>query len=835
MTALQRASSLWIISISSFFWTASGQSPSTASILWYKQPAPIWTEALPIGNGRTGAMVFGGGNTVSNNGDLQDNEKNAEILHGDKTRAQDEHLQLNDSTLWQGSRQNLLNPRGHEGFVTSRALLLSSGGTDSAKITEAEKLLDQTMLSNPRRMPGYSTLGDLYLRSTETDAATNYRRQLDLESGIVRISYTAHHVEYVREVFASAPDHVLVMHLTASHANALSFQIQMDRPKDFQVHPLNDTNLALSEGPAHTDQIHFQGQVRVLAKGGSVKAHGNSIDVVQANEVTLLIATATDFEGGSFHGGSPAVQCQQTLDRASQKSYLQLQQRATNDLHALMSRVHFQLGAPNASLEALPTDERIRRVSAGGDDLGLQSLYFRFGRYLLIGSSRPGGTTANLQGLWASGIDNPWGSKYTININIEMNYWMAESANLSELQLPLFDLLDMVRTPGSGTGTLVAQKYYNARGFVIHHNTDLWGDAHPVDRITSGIWPTGGAWMTLHAWDHYAYTNDTEFLRTRAWPLLYNASLFFLDYLTDDGHGHLVTGPSLSPENRYKMADGSEHSITMGPTMDIEIVRELFLRTLQAGAILHTDPAFQQKVQNAMDRLAPFKIGHLGNLQEWQLDYDDAAPGHRHISHLWALYPGNQISPLHTPELAKAAQTTLETRLKNGGGQTGWSRAWVVNYWDHLRNGDQAYDSMQVLFRQSTFPNMMDTHPPGVFQIDGNLGAANGMLEALVQSRWYPDHTEVDLVPALPHAWTQGDVSGIRIRGGGELHLQWKNGTLTSTTWQCTHSGLFDLRLADGTTLQSIHANGKPVASTAINDHVTRIAMTQGITYTLTF
>ncbi len=415
-----------------------------------------------------------------------------------------------------------------------------------------------------------------------------------------------------------------------------------------------------------------------------------------------------------------------------------------------MHRVQFRLGSGDDPMASVPTDERLKRVSAGATDLGLQALYFQYARYLLTGSSRPGGLPANLQGLWAGGISNPWGSKWTINVNTEMNYWIAEPANLGELEIPLLDLIDMIRKPGTGTGVEVARKYYGASGFVIHHNTDIWGDAHPIDGVPYGIWPMGGAWLTLHAWDHYAFSGDRKFLRDRAWPLLRENAAFFLDYLTDDGAGHLVTGPSLSPENRYKLPDGTAHSLTLAPTMDIEILRELFQRTIQASEVLNVDAAMRARVKTALDKLPKLQVGKNGNLQEWLWDYDEAEPGHRHISHLWGLFPGNQISMQQTPELAKAARTTLDRRLAAGGGQTGWSRAWVVNYWAHLGEGEQAYDSMNVLFRQSTFPNLMDTHPPGVFQIDGNLGGANGMLETLVQSRWFPDHAEVDLAARAP-------------------------------------------------------------------------------------
>ncbi|WP_263418122.1 glycoside hydrolase family 95 protein [Terriglobus albidus] len=823
-----------LTAISTLLYGAQAQRAVQGDVLWYDRPAIIWDEALPVGNGRLGAMVFGGANDGTNNGDLQDAKKNLPLMDGKSTRPQDEHLQLNESTLWQGSRADLLNPRAHEGFLEARRLLLESRGTDSAKISQAEKLLEQTMLSTPRGMPGYSTLGDLYLRSTSNSPVDNDRRSLDLETGVVRSSYTQDHTKYQKETFASAPDQVIVVHLTANHPGAISFKLSMDRPADFTTVALDARNLTLQPSANHHDQTGFHAQVRLLTDGGQSLQDGNSLQVIKANQVTILISAATDFKGGRFAGGDPALQDKATLDRAAKKSYEQLREAATRDVSRYMQRMHFTLGAADAALEALPTNERLRRVAAGGNDLGLQSLYFQFARYLLVGSSRPGGLPANLQGLWAAGIGNPWGSKFTININTEMNYWLAEPGNLGDLHQPLFDLVEMVRSPGSGTGTEVARKYYGAQGFVIHHNTDIWGDAHPIDGVPYGIWPMGGAWLTLHAWDHYAFSLDRDFLRTRAWPLLHDASLFFLDYLVDDGTGHLVTGPSLSPENKYRMADGTAHSITMGPTMDLQIVRELFTRTLQAGDILHEDPVFLNRVRVAESRLLPLQVGKRGNLQEWPLDYDDAEPGHRHISHLWALFPGTQIDRWHTPDLARATQNTLQARLEHGGGQTGWSRAWVVNYWDRLGEGEKAYESMQVLFRQSTFPNMMDTHPPGVFQIDGNLGAANGMLEALVQSRWYPDHTEVDLFPALPSEWSQGSVTGLRLRGDGTLDLQWQPQG-TTIHWHANRTGPVDLRLPQAMDPRKIVIDDKPVLTSQINGQVVRLNIVGGHIYTLRF
>jgi alpha-L-fucosidase 2 len=757
-------------------------------------------------------MAFGGANAGEDNGDLQASKQNAVLMDGSRTSGADEHLQLNESSLWQGSRANRLNPCAGEAFPQMRKLLLASQGVDGAKISAAEKLAKDCMIGIPAGMPGYSTLGDLYLRAARSGTISGYRRELDLDTGVVRVTYARNGVHYTREVFASVPDEVIVVRLRADRKGAIGFRAKMDRPSDFTVKTHGEDRLVLREGVEHKGQIHFAGEALILPSGGTVHAEGAEIVVAGADSVTMLIAAATDFKGGPFSGGDPEGQCERVLERARRQTADEILARQEAVYQPVYRRMSLHLGGEPSAAGSLPTDERIKRVSDGADDLGLQELYFQFARYLLISSSRPGGLPANLQGIWAAGVDNPWGSKWTININTEMNYWLAEPAGLGETTMPLVNLIDMVRTPASGTGMQVAQKYYGARGFVIHHNTDLWGDAEPIDGYPWGMWPVGGAWLSLYAWDHYAFSMDKEFLHERAWPILHDASQFFLDYLADDGSGHLVTGPSISPENRYRLPDGTDHSITMAPTMDIEIVRELFTRTLDAGRILGEDASFLKQVDEARSKLPPFEIGKFGQLQEWQRDYDEPEPGHRHISHLWALFPGTQISLEHTPELAKAARVSLERRLSFGGGQTGWSRAWVVNYWDHLHDAKQAYESLQVMIRQSTFPNLMDTHPPGLFQIDGNLGAANGMLEALVQSDWAEDATEIEVLPALPAQWADGSVEGLRVRGGAVVDLRWKDGKAVSMELYANSDRAFRVVAPQGQGVSDVRASdGSPV------------------------
>jgi alpha-L-fucosidase 2 len=808
--------------LSLFVATASlAQSPvPMANTLWYRQPAAQWASALPIGNGHLGAMVFGGANTLPNNGDVQDDERNPTfndaIADGSHTRAQDEHLQLNESTVWQGTyadRTSRLNPRAGEIMPEIRKLLLAG---DATSITEAEKLVDSDVIDIPAQLPSYSTLGDLYLRSALTGPVTQYRRQLDLATGVVTVTYTSGGVHYTREVFASAPANVLVVRLTADVPHSISFTASLDRPYDYTTASVAPDRLTLTPGPEHKGDIHFRGELAAVNTGGTLSLGEKSLTVTDADSVTLLFAAATDFHGGPFLGGDPAIATTATLRKASTAPYDSLKAAAIADHAHFFNRVQLRLGAQPPP--DLPTDERLKAAAAGKDDPALAALYFQFGRYLLIASSRPGGLPANLQGLWAAGVENPWGSKYTININLEMNYWLAEVGNLSELHQPLFDLIDMIANPASGSGQLVARKYYDSAGFMAHHNTDIWGDAVPIDGYHWGMWPMGAAWLTLHAWDHYDYTGDRVFLRDRAYPLLKGNVLFFLDYLTRDAAGHLVTGPSLSPENSYLLPDGSAHSLTMAPTMDVEILHALFDRYLRAARMLALDPALQVRVKAADAALPPYKIGSHGQLQEWQKDYAEAEPGHRHISHMWALFPDDEISVAHTPELAQALHVTLDRRLANGGGQTGWSRAWVINDFTRFHEGDKAYQSLQVLLRQSTYPNLFDDCTPGpVFQIDGNLGGAAGIANMLLHSSDLTGTPEVELLPALPSAWPDGSVTGLRIRGGATVDLVWAHGKGVTATF---HAAL-------PTTLKLVAPAGQHLA--------TSLALKQGQTQTLYF
>jgi alpha-L-fucosidase 2 len=727
--------------------------------LWYPQPAQRWEEALPVGNGRLGAMVFGG---VSK-----------------------ELIQLNEDSVWSGHRYYTEKPEVRENIAQVRELLFAG------KYPEAQALVEKHMTTKPDpRYGAYQPLGDLSLDfNLPPGEVRDYRRELCLDLALAKTTFQIDGVEFTREVFASAPDQVLLIHLTASKPGMISFKTSLGRASDAQVR-IEPENILVLGGQCPEGGSHFRAYMKVLASGGETSAMDGQISVANADSATLVLAANTD-----YYRPDPDKNCREQIEKASAKHFADLKKSQQTDHKNLFDRVKIDLGVGGNDL---PTDLRLQRIREGHSDPAFCALYFQYGRYLMISSSRPGSLPANLQGIWNPHFQPPWFSDYTINVNAQMNYWPVETANLSECALPLFDLIDALQEPGRQT----AQERYGCRGTVLSTRTNPWGN---TDLRGSGglLWQEAMAWLCSHLWEHYGFTGDENFLETRAFPVMKDASQFYLDFLVKNPKtGKLVSGPSSSPENIYISYDGLRASVDMGPTMTMQIIRELFDNTIQAGEILGKDADFIAKLKAAREQLAPMQIGKDGRLLEWSQEFKEADPGHRHTSHLYGLYPGSQITLGQTPELAAAARKSLEFRIANGGGYTGWSQAWLIGFWTRLHEGDKAYEGLMSLFAKCTFPNLFDSHwrkKGDVFQIDGNFGATAAILEMLLQSHEVEKIDRnilpvLDLLPALPKAWPTGNISGLKARGGFEISISWKDGQLVELEVFSTKGNPFQVR-----------------------------------------
>lgn len=771
--------------------------------LQYNKPAKEWTEALPVGNGRLGAMVFG--------------------------RVDEELIQLNEATLWSGGPVSKnVNPTAFENLAPIREALASGNYETAYELTKKM----QGLYSE-----SYMPLGDLTLKQDlGNNKPTAYYRDLNIQDGIATTSFTVDGISYKREIFASYPGECIIIRLTANHAKKLSITINTASQLQNKTSVKEQSLFLNGKAPAHADPsyisynkepiiytdtagcrgMRFELIVKPIIKDGTLTEQGSTIAIKDASEIILVVSAATSFNGfdkcPDSDGKDEHKLNANHLAKSANKKYDILLKEHLDDFHHFFNRVSLQLNENNEDKTTIPTDKRLEDYTAGRKDPGLEALFFQYGRYLLISSSRTKDAPANLQGIWNKELRAPWSSNYTTNINVQMNYWPVESANLSELFSPLNDLIKNL----SVTGTETAKSFYHAKGFVVHHNSDIWATSNPVGDLGKGDpmwanWYMGANWLSRHLWEHYQYTGDKKYLK-EVYPIMKNAALFTLDWLQKDKDGHLVTMPSTSPENRYYYDGKKEGVVTVASTMDMGIIKDLFANTAAASEILNTDSDFRATIKDATAKLFPFKIGSKGQLQEWYKDFEDVDPHHRHTSHLYALHPANLISPLKTPELANAAKKTLELRGDDG---TGWSLAWKVNMWARLLDGNHAYTIFKNQLRLTkdndtnysghggSYPNLFDAHPP--FQIDGNFAGTAGIIEMLMQSQ----NNEIHLLPALPDAWKSGIIKGIVAKGNFTVDISWKEGKLNIANIVSNNGGDCTIRSNTPFVIESINAKSE--------------------------